>query len=394
MKHAEQAPKGFIVSVLDRLASVKFAVSVVLLITVACIVGTVLPQGAEVARFLARYPEAQARMDLFGTLGLTHIYSAGWFLGLLCVLAASVTVCGSRRFATIRRTSGYARGRAIGSMLTHASFLLILGGGVIRGAWGEKGYLEMREGGTYAQFVGAKGVKELPFALHLVNFEIETYADQIDQKSADPDPNHIVVTDPAKNQQATLTTKLNADQKFGDYSLKVLRYVPDFTMDTSTREVASRSGEPRNPAILVAVAGPNYANHRWLFAKFPDFQMPTKDSKSTGPSPLQLKYVHKGTAQFRPEFAGPIKSFKSTITIVEDDKEVGTRIVEVNSPMAHKGYRFYQSGYNPKDLSYTSLQVVRDPGVPVVYAGFTLMMAGLFVVFYLNPWLEARRKQA
>ncbi|HTS17895.1 MAG TPA: cytochrome c biogenesis protein ResB, partial [Verrucomicrobiae bacterium] len=59
---------------------------------------------------------------------------------------------------------------------------------------------------------------------------------------------------------------------------------------------------------------------------------------------------------------------------------------------SYKGYTFYQSGYNPDDLSYTAFQVVKDPGVPVVYAGFALMIVGLFIVFYLNPWLDARRK--
>jgi len=60
----------------------------------------------------------------------------------------------------------------------------------------------------------------------------------------------------------------------------------------------------------------------------------------------------------------------------------------------YKGYTFYQSGYNPEDLSYTSLQVVKDPGVAVVYSGFALMIAGLFIVFYLNPWFDSRRKAA
>jgi hypothetical protein len=37
---------------------------------------------------------------------------------------------------------------------------------------------------------------------------------------------------------------------------------------------------------------------------------------------------------------------------------------------------------------------VKDRGVPVVYTGFALMIAGLFLVFYLNPWFDARGKAA
>ena len=47
-----------------------------------------------------------------------------------------------------------------------------------------------------------------------------------------------------------------------------------------------------------------------------------------------------------------------------------------------------------RNLSLTSLQVVRDPGVPLVYAGFALLIAGLAIIFYLNPWLESRRAPA
>jgi predicted MFS family arabinose efflux permease len=60
--------------------------------------------------------------------------------------------------------------------------------------------------------------------------------------------------------------------------------------------------------------------------------------------------------------------------------------------MKYGGYTFYQTGYDPKDPTWTSLQVVRDPGVPLVYAGFAFLIAGLFTVFYLNPWLNERSK--
>lgn len=371
--------KSITKSVVDWLASVKVAVSIVVVTAAACVVGTLLPQGAEVDRYLARNPAAMERMAFFDKLGLTHVFTAGWFIGLLCLLSASVMVCSSRRFSTILRTAGYARGRAVGSMLTHISFLMILSGAVVRGVWGEKGYLEFREGQTVATFVEGRGVRPLPFAIQLSNFEIETY-----NQSKQPD--QLVVHWPAKDLQGTLPVKVGAEQKFAGFTLQVLRYVPDFVVDMTTREITTRSTEPRNPAILVAVSGPAYSNHRWVFAKYPDMEMHTKDSQATGPSPL--KFLFQSGAAASAAITGPIKSFKSTLNIIDREQVVLTKTIEVNTPLSYKGYTLYQSGYNPDDLSYTSLQVVKDPGIPIVYAGFGLMIAGLFVVFYLNPWLN------
>jgi cytochrome c biogenesis protein ResB len=62
-----------------------------------------------------------------------------------------------------------------------------------------------------------------------------------------------------------------------------------------------------------------------------------------------------------------------------------TKTIEVNDPLTHRGYTFYQSGYDARRPNWTSLQVVRDPGVPLVYGGFLMMIVGLAAVFYLYP---------
>jgi hypothetical protein len=390
--------------VADRLGSVKFAVAVVIIIAIACVAGTLIPQGMDVAKYTRHYPDAADRMELFGKLGLTHVFNSVWFIGLLCTLASSVAVCSTRRFATVLRTSGYARHRAFGSMLTHISILLILTGGVIRAVWGEKGYIELREGRTNGQFVTENGVQPLPFAIHLAKFEIETYdgakpggdSGKMDPAQSKPGDccDGLLVARPDNNLKATLPIKVGVEQLFCEFRITVLKYIPDFIVDVQTHDVTSRSNEPRNPAILVAVNGPTYQNHRWLFARFPDFTMHTKETGQTGPSPLEMVYQSHGAVEHKMTPTGPIKSFKSTLTLVEGKSIVGERTVEVNRPFGYRGYTFYQSGYNPDDLSYTSLQVVKDPGVPVVYTGFSLMIVGLFIVFYLNPWLDARRKAA
>lgn len=400
MRKSPEIKKSFAARVVDGLATVKFAVSVVVVIAMGCVAGTLIPQGTDVTKYIRQYPDAADRMSLFGKLGLTHVFYSLWFIGLLCTLAATVAVCSTRRFSTVLRTNGYARYRAFGSMLTHISILLILTGGVIRGVWGEKGYIELHEGETNAQFVTEKSVKSLPFGIHLSKFEIETY----DQAKPDADSkvqakqgdfrSALLVTWAEKSLKATLPVKVGVEQSFAEFKITVLKYFPDFIVDMQTHEITSRSNEPHNPAILVAVNGPTYQNHRWLFAKFPDFTMHTKDTQATGPSPLEMVYQNQVAVEQKTMPTGPIKSFKSTIQLVEGESIVGVRTVEVNSPFHYKGYTFYQSGYNPDDLSYTSFQVVRDLGVPVVYTGFAVMIAGLFIVFYLNPWLEARRRTA
>lgn len=37
-----------------------------------------------------------------------------------------------------------------------------------------------------------------------------------------------------------------------------------------------------------------------------------------------------------------------------------------------------------------TLPVVNDPGVPVVFAGFSLVIVGVTILFAINPWLTAR----
>jgi cytochrome c biogenesis protein ResB len=108
----------------------------------------------------------------------------------------------------------------------------------------------------------------------------------------------------------------------------------------------------------------------------------------TGPSPLRMLFHSQSLAKRAAALSGPIKNFRSTVSFIEGDKVVQTRTVQVNQPLSYKGYTFYQLSYNPEDLSWSTLEVVRDPGVVVVYSGFALLMVGLLIIFYLNPWLS------
>ena len=376
--------------VADILTSLRFAITIVSLLAVACVVGTVLPQGGDAVRYLQAHPEAKDRMELLRFLGLTQVYTSRWFMGLLGLLSASLVVCTFRRCRVARKTHGRARGRAIGSILTHISLLLILAGGVVRAVWGERGNISFREGETSHQFVVDGVPRNLPFKIHLAKFEIETYR----HSPAEGEGSHEILAQrlqviwPQKQQEWLIPIELNKEEVLApegetpspdnSYKLTILRFEPSFVVDRSTHEITSRTDEPKNPAILVEVVGNSRTNSQWLFALHPEFDMHNTDQQAND---LKMRYQIQVNTPPSPT----IKDYKSTLKILEGDIVVKEKTIEVNSPLSYKGYTFYQTGYNPNDPKWTSLQVVRDPGVPVVYAGFLLMLVGLTAVFYVYP---------
>ena len=98
-------------------------------------------------------------------------------------------------------------------------------------------------------------------------------------------------------------------------------------------------------------------------------------------SSIALRYH----VQVSPPRAAQVKDFKSTLKVVKDGEVVKEKTIEVNAPLSYGGYTFYQSGYNPEDHKWTSLQVVKDPGVPIVYTGFAFMILGMALIFYMQP---------
>ncbi|MDZ7270407.1 MAG: cytochrome c biogenesis protein CcsA [candidate division KSB1 bacterium] len=71
--------------------------------------------------------------------------------------------------------------------------------------------------------------------------------------------------------------------------------------------------------------------------------------------------------------------------VVEDSQRGLQRAEEVfmNHPLSYRGYRFFQSSYDDDELG-SVLTVAKDPGRPVVYAGFVMVGSG-FILWLLWP---------
>lgn len=173
----------------------------------------------------------------------------------------------------------------------------------------------------------------------------------------------------------TQTSLLSAKHEFlpKDLGLKIrlLKFIPDAQLK---QEELNVSNEPRNRAVKLTVLTP------------------------TGPESLLLEennnmWRHLKDHQFFLNYwqdANDIKDFKSQLTILNDNQEVLTKTIEVNYPLSYGGYRFYQSGWDPEQTGWSRIQVVKDPGVLVVYLGFIITMLGMVYACFFKPQLRKR----
>lgn len=382
----EAAPRDMMDVVFRFFGSVRLSLPLFFLLAMACVVGTLLPQGSDVAEYVEARPNSAQLMELLTSLGLTHVFTAWWFVALLCLLSLSLAACSMHRITVMRR-SGRWQGRAVGSFMTHISLLLVLAGGAVRSVWGVRGVLELQEGETRQVFVVNGEEQSLPFGVRLEKFEIEFYTNSPAQ-DARILSERLVVEIPSVSLMAVLPVEVGKarflaqdgdDQMTGrTYRVTVVRRVVDFVIDTPSMGIVSRSDKPNNPAVLVEVVSGGVTNMQWLFVRYPDFKMHSSESKEAA---LDLRYEVEIGGQSEPS----IKDFKSTLSIILDGVVVKHKIIEVNSPLSYMGYTLYQSGYDPENPRLTILQVVRDPGVPIVYLGFFLMVVGLALIFYVWP---------
>ncbi|MCY4755693.1 cytochrome c biogenesis protein ResB [Pelomonas aquatica] len=76
---------------LDLLASMRFAITLLTVICIASVIGTVVNQGEAMGGYIDKFGPFWA--ELFGRLNLFTVYSAPWFLAILAFLVVSTSLC-------------------------------------------------------------------------------------------------------------------------------------------------------------------------------------------------------------------------------------------------------------------------------------------------------------
>jgi hypothetical protein len=127
----------------------------------------------------------------------------------------------------------------------------------------------------------------------------------------------------------------------------------------------------------------------------------------TAPSPTMVAYGWKTVSlpiglellNFevkRNEGSDSPAGFKSTLQVVTADGETATGSCWMNHPFSYPGswwrtwtgltYKISQASWNPENLGQSTVQILRDPGWLLKWIGSLLVVIGVFMMFYLQPY--------
>ena len=101
------------------------------------------------------------------------------------------------------------------------------------------------------------------------------------------------------------------------------------------------------------------------------------------------KFVVERYPSREPGYEGPVREYRSEVTIQEKNKPSRLEHVRVNHPVVVQGFYIYQMSWGQtqdrmgRPVNYTVLQFIRNPGLYVVYTGFGVLFAGAL-------WFAAR----
>ncbi len=389
------------------LADLRLAIILLLAIALFSISGTVIEQGQSLAFYQTNYPEDPA---LFGflswkvilALGLDHVYTTWWFISLLVWFGSSLTACSftrqiptlksARRWEYYKRPSQfeklalstelpntsmagvipklekhhykifqegnqlYARkgiiGR-IGPIIVHISMLIILLGAI----WGAfTGFIAQEMVATGETFqvkniFEAGKLSQIPqdWKVHVNDFWIDYTRDgNIDQFYSD-----LSIVDLEGNELKQKTIHVNQPLRYDGVTF----YQTDWGIAGIKVQINN------SPIFRLPMAKLNREGEGNLWGAW----VPVKPDLSEGVSLLT-------------------RDLKGTLLVYDTAGEL-TGVVRSGMGIEVEGITL-----KVKDLiGSTGLQIKADPGVPIVYTGFALLMVGVMMsyVSHSQIWVLA-----
>ena len=296
---------------------------------------------------------AEAAQRFFNSIPLT-IY---WLALTLLLISAILTF---RRLLQIR-----------GLFLIHIGCVLVLAGGI----WGSQAGFKIRDSlfgtdtirsGKMIVYKGMTdkaveteqgGTKLLPFSIKLVDFRLEYYRPGLLLIRTITGEGYKIPAEPG--------TKYDLGDNLG--SVEIVKKFDRFKLifEGDKRIAIDDPNGRSNPALeILLIKSDGSRQTRYAFERFPGHVNPNDN--------LTFSYRRM------------VRDFISDVEVIEDNKPVAKKSIEVNKPLRFEGYLFYQQGYDDQAGRYTILSVTSDNGLGIVYLGYIILCAGVFWHFWFS----------
>lgn len=405
----------------NYLRSLKLTLVTLFLLAGGSVLGTLLPQNLPLSEYQQRLGPVAAR--IIQLLQLHDMYHSWWFLGLLGLFAVNLTACSVHRlpgvwkqittpdltpsasrlqsrshyctwqesgsvevvaqslthimrsrFAAVRRSEKdgvvwlFAHRQAwsrLGAYVTHLAILIILLGGVVGGKWGFRGYVTVAEGQSVDHLIlsAAQSIKPLGFSLRCDQFSIDYY-----DGSDRPREFRSIVTILENGREVPGQVRVPVRVNHPLHYRGMTFYQSDYGVDAHLFRflVTPQSGGDSFELVMSSDKT----------ASLPD-----------GTSVAIAGYVADFDGQ------GPVAGLE----IFYPDGERG-RAMAFHDPELISGDRNAPYGFRLLSIDqrfYTGLQVNSDPGVPLVWLGCLLLVAGTLAAFYFSHqrlWVQLQEE--
>ena len=273
-------------------------------------------------------------------------------------------------FTILKRTRRKFTWRDVGFYLNHLGLFLAFMGGMLGSADMQRVRMTVKEGNLeWRAKDELQNIVELPIALQLDTFMIEEY------------PPKLMLVDiingkalPEKRPVSYVYEGEGKSAKLMNYNIDILSYLPNAAImrDSLNSFAVPYHGEGNTHALKVRVSNE-------------EMNDPVVGWVSNGSYifPQSVVYINKEVAVVMP--MQEVKKYTSHVKVFTEEGDNKAAVIEVNSPLRIANWTIYQLSYDESKgkFSETSIfELVRDPWLPIVYAGIIMLLAGSFYLFF------------
>ena len=405
------APQRFFKrEVLPVLADLRLAIILLLAIALFSISGTVVEQGQSVEFYQSNYPEHPA---LFGFLtwkvlliaGLDHVYRTWWFLSILILFGSSLTACTfTRQFPALklaRRWKFYEEPKQFEKLALSAE-LETVGLTSLEQLLQQKNYRIFREGEKVYARKGIIG-KVGPIIVH-ASMLIILAGSMWGSLTGFLGQEMVASGETFKVQNIMDAGPWAGPQIPKDWSMRVNRFWIDYSpeggidqfysdlsvLDKTGQEVDRKTIHVNEP---LTYRGVTFYQADWALAavrvrlnKSPVLQLPMAQLDTQGKGRIWGAWIPT-----KPDLSAGVsllaKDLQGTMLVYGTDGKLLTTVragtaVEVNGVMLSID----------EVVGSTGLQIKADPGIPLVYTGFGLLMLSVLMSYLSHSQIWALEK--